>query len=94
VDDLLRRVNERVSAVRELRRVRLQGLAEQLAMLSPEATLRRGYAVVRRAADGQIITRADQAQAGEQLVLTLPQGQLTVEVVEPQSKNQPGGKRK
>jgi exodeoxyribonuclease VII large subunit len=92
VDDMLRRVSERMTHTIELRRARLQGLTEQLAMLSPAATLRRGYAVVRRAADGQIVKRADQVQAGERLTLTLPEGQLTVEVVDPQNTDQPEGK--
>jgi exodeoxyribonuclease VII large subunit len=82
IDDLLRTISEKVTHTMALQRAGLRGLTEQFALLSPQATLRRGYAVVRRAADGQIVTSTAQVRPGEHLTLTLPEGQIHVTVVE------------
>ncbi len=68
------------------RRVVLAGLAASrsalsastgsLAVLGPEATLRRGYAIVRRAADGALVREAGAAPAGTGLVISLESGRI------------------
>jgi exodeoxyribonuclease VII large subunit len=81
VDELLRRSSEHVRHAVEVRRLRLGGLTERLAALGPAATLRRGYAVVRQADGAQaVVTRAEQVQPGDVLVVTLAQGHLRVTV--------------
>lgn len=55
---------------------RLGSLSGQLNALSPLATLERGYAVVRRPADGVILRRADAAQLGDPIEILLHQGHL------------------
>jgi len=47
-----------------------------LGALGPQATLDRGYAIVRRAGDGGIVRRPDDAPAGTPLSLALAQGRL------------------
>ena len=47
-----------------------------LAVVGPEATLRRGYAIVRRAGDGGLVRDAASAPAGTELVLSLERGAL------------------
>jgi exodeoxyribonuclease VII large subunit len=81
VDDLLRRANERVRHAVEVRRLRLSSHTDQLAALSPVATLRRGYAVVRHEAGTQtVVTHAEQVQPGDVLSIMLAEGRLRVTV--------------
>ncbi|MEI7769889.1 MAG: exodeoxyribonuclease VII large subunit [Chloroflexales bacterium] len=81
VDDLARRLSAQTARATELRRARLHGLSAQLAALSPHATLARGYAVVRHAASGRVLTRPGQAAPGDRLRITLRQGDLLADVV-------------
>ncbi len=81
---LLRRqideLTERGLAAMRLRRERLQRdvatLEAKLAALDPAATLRRGYAVVRRAEDGSVLTAPGQVADGAALDITLGGGSL------------------
>jgi len=50
--------------------------AAALAVLGPQATLDRGYAIVRRSADGRILRRAGDAPAGTALNIRLAEGEL------------------
>ena len=73
-------LTERASAAMRLRRERLQRdvatLEAKLAALNPADTLRRGYAVVRRADDGAILTTPGQVADGAALDITLAGGSL------------------
>lgn len=81
VDDLLRRAESQLHYAVTLRQAQLQGLQAQLEALSPRATMERGYAVVRRSADGAVITQATQVRSGDALDITLQSGKLVVDVV-------------
>jgi exodeoxyribonuclease VII large subunit len=81
VDDLARRLSAQTSRAGELRQTRLRGLVGQLAALSPQATLARGYAVVRHVAGGHVLTSPDQAAPGDRLRITLRQGDLLADAV-------------
>ena len=50
--------------------------AAALAVLGPQATLDRGYAIVRRLDDGRIVRRMDEAAAGTLLGIRLAEGDL------------------
>jgi exodeoxyribonuclease VII large subunit len=76
LDELLRRASTRLAHGIELRRARLAGARSQLAALNPLATLGRGYAVVRRAADGRIVTDPAHVAAGDGLVVTVRGGDI------------------
>lgn len=88
VDDLARRVDRAVAAATQLRRATLDGLGARLGALSPQATLARGYAVVRRAADGQVVTGPGQAPPPARLQITLRDGEILADVVDPPEEHQ------
>ena len=54
----------------------LAAAAASLAALGPQATLDRGYAIVRRRGDGAIVRRPDDAAAGTSLRIALADGSL------------------
>jgi exodeoxyribonuclease VII large subunit len=75
------RVDEAVHALRlgtehavALRRERLSGTALRLHALSPLLTIARGYAVVRRAADGTVVTRVAQVALGQGVTVRVTDG--------------------
>jgi exodeoxyribonuclease VII large subunit len=53
----------------------------RLRALSPAATLQRGYAVVQRVADGQVVRTPAAVEVGEELRVRLAKGELAVSVV-------------
>ena len=61
----------------------LRELAGRLHALSPLAVLSRGFSIVRRAEDGAILRRSQDAAPGDRLRVQLPQGQLDAEVLTP-----------
>jgi exodeoxyribonuclease VII large subunit len=78
LDELLRRAQAQLAHQTALRQARLDGARAQLAALSPLATLERGYAIVRRASDGQIVTAPNQAAIGAELEVTVRDGSFGV----------------
>lgn len=63
------------AAIIERRRTRLQAIAELLSVLSPQATLRRGYSITR--IDGHAVTSAAAIPPGTIIETTLAQGTIT-----------------
>jgi exodeoxyribonuclease VII large subunit len=57
----------------------LDATASALAVLGPQATLDRGYAIVRRAADGTIVRAPADAPPGTRLSVRVAEGELTAE---------------
>jgi exodeoxyribonuclease VII large subunit len=74
IDDLLRRASSQVGHRVDLRRARLDGMQSRLAALNPLATLDRGYAVVRRTVDGQVITSPEQVASDDMIEVTVQGG--------------------
>jgi exodeoxyribonuclease VII large subunit len=60
----------------------LEAAASALAMLDPQATLERGYAIVRRAADDRILRTPGEAPAGTALAIRLAAGDLPATAAE------------
>jgi exodeoxyribonuclease VII large subunit len=58
----------------------LSSVGAALAVLGPQATLERGYAIVRRAADGSIVRDPADAPAGSRLALRVARGELPATV--------------
>ena len=54
--------------------------AAALAALGPQATLDRGYAIVRRDADGAVVRDPVEAPSGELLAITVARGDLAARV--------------
>jgi len=74
VDDLLHGTARNLRAVLALRRERVRGLEGRLLTLDPSAVLRRGYAVVRLATDGVVVTSPQQVAAGDALQVHVAEG--------------------
>lgn len=80
IDDLVRRMQQRIRYNAQLRRVRLDSLQAQLRTLSPLATLQRGYAVV-QGADGSVVVTPEQAKASDKLKVTVREGGFEAQVL-------------
>jgi exodeoxyribonuclease VII large subunit len=59
-----------------LQRAALAGLEARLGALSPQATLERGYAIVRQAETGAAVQRVDAVRKGDPLSIRLQDGEL------------------
>ncbi|HEY8989616.1 MAG TPA: exodeoxyribonuclease VII large subunit [Candidatus Limnocylindrales bacterium] len=73
--DVPRSLVQRLVAARST----LDATASALAVLGPQATLDRGYAIVRRAADGSIVRTPADAPPGTALAVRVAEGELTAE---------------
>ncbi|MCU0809065.1 MAG: exodeoxyribonuclease VII large subunit [Candidatus Contendobacter sp.] len=80
LDDLDQRLRAAVRQRLETTSQRLRGLSSHLHALSPLATLDRGYAIVRRYPDGDILRRASEAHIGDIVEALLRQGRLHCQV--------------
>jgi exodeoxyribonuclease VII large subunit len=73
--DVPRPLLQRLAAVRST----LDAAVAALAVLGPQATLDRGYAIVRRATDGTIVRAPADAPPGTALAVRVAEGELTAE---------------
>ncbi|MEK0306926.1 exodeoxyribonuclease VII large subunit [Bifidobacterium favimelis] len=73
LDIALRRITDDASLT-------VEKLQSTLTALSPQSTLNRGYAVL-QAADGKVISQADQVQAGDRLSITVRRGRIEAEAL-------------
>lgn len=89
VDDLLRRAFDRMTDTIALSRTDLRRLQAQLDILSPRATLERGYAVVTRLTDGMVVTRGDQVAVGENVHIVFQADQVVAEIVQSTAEQNP-----
>jgi exodeoxyribonuclease VII large subunit len=80
VDDLLGRATSAVRHRLALHREQVRGLERQLAGVSPLQTLERGYAIVRRRENGEIIHSVEQVESGQMLDVQVADGAFDVEV--------------
>jgi len=64
-------------------------IERSLAALSPLATLDRGYAIVSRADDGELLTSADAVDVGEAIDIRLARGGLGARVVSRRKESEP-----
>lgn len=81
--DLARRLEDALGQHLRRRGERLDTLAQHLAHLNPEAVLQRGYSIVRDA-EGSILLRAGQTEAGAAITVQLGQGRLAATVTHAQ----------
>jgi exodeoxyribonuclease VII large subunit len=79
---LATRLNAVLPARLARERGRLQAAEAALGVLGPQATLGRGYAIVRRRSDDAIVRRPSEAPAGTSLRLTVAEGDLAARVEE------------
>jgi exodeoxyribonuclease VII large subunit len=76
LDDLTERAGRAIRHQIAVRRERLAGLAGRLEGVSPLATLERGYAIVRRVADGLIVRSPSQVAVGDALQVRVRDGEF------------------
>ncbi|MBI5300612.1 MAG: exodeoxyribonuclease VII large subunit [Chloroflexi bacterium] len=76
VDELSRRLDTRIAQVLALKRGALNGATRHLAALNPEATLARGYAIVRDKASGQVIKRIKQSEGKKEIRVRVSDGEF------------------
>ena len=76
VDDLSHTAQTTIAHRLALGRERLNGLSLRLTALNPEATLARGYAVVRRSDDGRVVSRVGQVALGDRLSVQVSDGEF------------------
>jgi exodeoxyribonuclease VII large subunit len=79
VDDLMRRASLALAHDLSLRRSAILGLQARLAALSPQATLERGYAIVRLADSGDVVRSTAQVRAGDALAIRVLDGEFGAE---------------
>jgi exodeoxyribonuclease VII large subunit len=75
-DELTHRASRALTSDLALRRSRLAGLQARLESLSPLATLRRGYAVVRLQDTGMVVRSVDQVTSGDELAIRVQDGEF------------------
>jgi len=80
VDDLSARAAGWMGHALALRQERLAGLVGRLAAVSPLATLERGYAIVRRRADGSIVRSTAQVAVGDGVTVRVHDGEFDAAV--------------
>jgi len=80
VDELSQASGLQLRHLLALRRERLNGLAGKLATLSPFATLERGYAIVRHAGTGRVVSSVAQVAADDPILVRLQDGEFEATV--------------
>lgn len=76
VDDLTRRLDACIRQLIALRREKLNGALRHLTALNPEATLARGYAIVRDKQTGHVIKSVSQVQARVEIRVRVRDGEF------------------
>ena len=80
LDESVERLQTRMCHMISLHAERLRGVVLQLHSLSPLLTIARGYAIVRREDNQQIVTQVADTLTGEYLTIQVKDGSIPVEV--------------
>jgi len=88
-DELVRRSGEALRHTLALRRAGALGLGQALQAVSPLGILARGYAVVRRDADHQVIRSVGQVAPGDGLEIRVGDGEFPADVAPPRRRGSP-----
>ncbi len=80
VDELAGRLARQIHHRLEMGRERVRSASLRLAALDPHATLRRGYAIVRRLPERRVVFSPDQVVAGDRLEVQVRDGSFAAEV--------------
>jgi exodeoxyribonuclease VII large subunit len=78
VDELTRRAHSSLSHHIQLESAHIKGMQRRLGALNPNAVLARGYAVVTRKDDGQVVSRLE--QASEEMNVRVSDGEFEVRI--------------
>jgi exodeoxyribonuclease VII large subunit len=80
IDDVTERLQTQIDHLLSLHHERLRGVALQLHTLSPLLTIARGYAIVRRAENQEVVTSVQQVQVGDTLDIQVQDGHIPVQI--------------
>ena len=80
VDDLLDLAGHHVERAFGKMSERVDGLAARLALLGPQDTLRRGYAIVQSPADSAVVSDVSRLRTGDRVEVTLARGVFGADV--------------
>lgn len=81
LDGLVQRLHAGESHRRGLLREKLLGLGSRLDALNPAKVLARGYAIVSRRSDGQVVSRAGDVQKDEKIRIRVKDGEINAKIV-------------
>jgi exodeoxyribonuclease VII large subunit len=76
LDDVEERLRMQMQHIISLKTERMRGLSLQLQSLSPLLTIARGYAVVRRDADQEILSSVKQVSSGDVVTIQVGDGHI------------------
>lgn len=77
-----RRLLRSTPALIQQRQERLEGLSRRLQLLSPEATLNRGYSLTALESTGRLVCQSSELKAGDRIRTRLRRGQMSSQVIE------------
>jgi len=80
VDEFSARAGAAIQHTLALRREHLLGVSGRLAGFSPIGTLKRGYAIIRRGATGEVVGSVQDVSAGDSLAVRVLDGEFDAEV--------------
>ena len=84
IDDRLKSARLTLAHLLTLNAERVQSLRLRLDSLSPHDTLRRGYAIVQRKDDGSVVSTSREVATGDDIEVTLTDGELEAKVTSTQ----------
>jgi len=82
LDEIILRLDRAAHSQLDKKRFRLENMQSALKSLSPQAVLNRGYALVTRKKDGNLVRRAEQVRPDEDVHIQVSQGSLEARVTE------------
>jgi len=82
LDETTLRLDRAILTKLERKELQLASLQQSLKSLNPQAVLNRGYAIITRQKDGQIIKKADQVKPNDSIHIQVSQGSMTAEITE------------
>ena len=80
LDEIVFRLDRSMRVKLDKIALQLANLQQSLRGLNPQAVLNRGYAIVTRATDGQVVKRADQVQPDEDVHIQVSRGSMDAKI--------------
>jgi exodeoxyribonuclease VII large subunit len=81
IDDFVYRLDASTAHLLRYEKQRIENLRARLLSLDPESVLSRGYAIVRRHKDRELVSSVNMTQTGQQLDVQFYDGETVVEVI-------------
>lgn len=82
LDEIILRLDRSIQVKLDKKSLQLANLQQSLRGLSPRAVLNRGYAIVTRIKDGELVKRANQVEPDEGIHIQVSQGEMDARVIQ------------